>query len=90
VAKLDGSWEVRRVSGALPPLFGVRKEISAGSGVTKLGPIALAPFDVVGSALRYRAPFRSFVDVLEPRGDGYRGRATYRGREFGKFELRRL
>ena len=87
--ELDGAWEVKRVGGALPPLFGVRKEISGKSGSTKVGPIACLPFDVVGQSLRYRAPFQAFVDVLEPAGDEFRGRATFRGREFGKFEMRR-
>ena len=89
MAELDGVWEVKRISGVLPPLVGVQKEISGTSGGTKLGPIAFLPFDVVGYSLRYRAPFRGFVDHLEPAGEGYRGRATFRGREFGKFELRR-
>jgi ferritin-like metal-binding protein YciE len=30
------------------------------------------------------------VDVLEPAGDGFRGRATAFGREYGTFELRRI
>jgi hypothetical protein len=46
------------------------------------------PFDVVGLELRYRAPFRGFVDVLTPAGDGsYEGRATFNGRVFGRFRL---
>jgi hypothetical protein len=90
VGELDGVWDVKRLGGALPPLVGVRKEISGTSGVTKVGPIALAPFDVVGLTLRYRPPFRAFIDELEPAGELYRGRATFRGREFGKFELRRI
>ena len=88
--ELDGDWEVKRVGGALPPLFGVRKEIWGKSGSTKVGPIACLPFDVVGQSLRYRAPLHAFVDVLEPAGDEFRGRATFRGREFGKFEMRRI
>ena len=48
------------------------------------------PFDVVGLSLRYRAPFRGFVDELEPAGTGYLGRALFRGRGFATFELRRL
>jgi hypothetical protein len=90
VAELDGVWAVRRLSGALPPLIGVRKEISGTSGTTKFGPLPGAPFDVVGLTLHYRAPFRGLVDELEPDGEGYRGRSTFRGREFGKFELRRI
>ena len=90
MAELDGVWDVRRVSGALPPLIGMRKEISGTSGATKLGPLPGAPFDVVGLSLRYRGPFRGFVDELEGSGDLLRGRATFRGREYGKFEMRRV
>jgi ferritin-like metal-binding protein YciE len=90
VGELDGVWDVKRTGGALPPMLGVRKEISGAAGQTKLGPLPGAPFDVVGLSLRYRAPFVGFVDVLERVGQGYRGRATFRGREFGKFELERI
>jgi len=90
VGELDGVWEVRRIGGALPPLLGVRKEISGSVGSTKVGPLPGVPFDVVGLSLRYRAPFLGFVDVLERDGQGYRGRATFRGREFGKFKLKRM
>jgi len=90
VGELDGVWDVKRVSGALPPLVGVRKKISGTSGSTKLGPLPGVPFDVVGLSLCYRAPFRGFVDELEPAGEGYRGRALFRGRGFATFELRRL
>lgn len=89
MGELDGVWEVKRTGGALPPLLGVRKEISGASGATKVGSLAGVPFDVVGLSLHYQAPFVGFVDVLERDGEGYRGRATFRGREFGKFELRR-
>ena len=90
MGELDGVWEVKRVSGALPPLIGVRKEISGTSGATKVGPFPGAPFDVVGLTLRYRGPFRGIVDELEREGDHYRGRSTFGGREFGKFEMRRI
>jgi hypothetical protein len=45
---------------------GVRKRIGGASGETALGPLPGVPFDVVGLSLRYRAPFRGFVDELEP------------------------
>jgi ferritin-like metal-binding protein YciE len=90
VGELDGVWEVRRTGGALPPLVGVRKEILGASGSTKIGPLPGAPFDVVGLSLRYRPPFVGFVDVLERAGEGYRGRSTFRGQDFGKFELKRI
>jgi len=90
VGELDGVWEVKRISGALPPLIGVRKDISGTSGTTKIGPLPGAAFDVVGLSLRYRGPLRGFVDELERDGEHYRGRSTFRGREFGKFEMRRI
>lgn len=85
---LDGQWNVERVSGWLPPLLGVRKRIRGSRGETAIGPLPGVPFDVVGLELRY--PGGAFVDVLEPDADGYAGRATFRGREFGRFRMRRL
>jgi hypothetical protein len=90
VTELDGVWRVKRLSGLLPPLVGVRKRIRGASGETAVGLLPGAPFDVVGLSLRYRAPFRGFVDELEPTADGFRGRAIFRGREFGRFELERI
>lgn len=87
MAELDGLWRVERTAGLLPPLFGVRKEIDGERGETKLGPLPGLPFDVVGLQLRYRRPFGDFVDLLEAAADGYRGRATFRGREYGRFRL---
>jgi hypothetical protein len=86
---LDGVWRVERVGGLLPPMLGVRKVISGNRGRTSLGRLPGVPFDVVGLTLRYRQPFGGFVDVLEPEGDGFFGRATYRGRGFGTFRLSR-
>jgi len=89
VSALDGVWNVRRTGGALPPLVGVRKEIDGARGVTRLGRLPGIPFDVDGLRLRYRGLLSAFVDELEPRGDGYRGRTTFRGREVGRFEMTR-
>jgi hypothetical protein len=91
VGELDGVWNVKRLGGLLPPLVGVRKVIRGTTGETKLGPLPGAPFDVVGLSLRYRPPLAAFVDELEPaEGGGYLGRATFRGREFGRFALERV
>jgi hypothetical protein len=89
MAGLDGLWNVRRVGGLLPPLVAVRKTIRGSTGETRVGPLPGVPFDVVGLSLRYRAPFSGFVDELEPHGDGYLGRAMFRGRELGRFALER-
>jgi ferritin-like metal-binding protein YciE len=90
VSELDGVWSVHRLGGVLPPMVGVWKRISGTRGETKIGRLPGAPFDVVGLSLRYRAPFQGFVDQLEPVGDGFHGRSTFRGREFGTFELRKI
>jgi hypothetical protein len=87
VGELDGVWNVRRLGGLLPPMLGVRKVIHGDRGETRVGPLPGVPFDVVGLSLRYRAPFRGFVDEVEPDGDRYLGRATFRGHAFGRFAL---
>ena len=93
MGELDGVWEVRRVDGLLPPLYGVRKRIDGGAGMTilALGVLGL-PFDVVGHELRYRGALsRGLVDTVEPGEDGWwNGVAHYRGRRLGRFAMRRL
>jgi hypothetical protein len=89
VAPLDGVWDVERTGGFLPPLLGMRKRIIGARGKTILGPLRMS-FEVRGTELHYHAPFRGFVDVLElVNDDRARGRATFRGREYGRFEMRR-
>jgi hypothetical protein len=90
VSSLDGRWRVIRTGGLLPPLFGVEKRIAGDRGETRLGPLPGLPFRVVGLELHYRPPLSGFVDVLEPDELGFRGRATFRGTEFGRFVIRRL
>lgn len=85
---LEGTWDVERVSGLLPPLLAVRKRIHGTSGATAVGSLPGVPFDVVGRELRYRAPLAGFVDVLEPDADGFSGRALFRGIEYARFRLR--
>ena len=91
MGELDGDWEVRRVGGVLPPLYGVRKRIAGASGETMLGPLH-SPFDVVGRELRYRGRLTGgLVDSVEPGRDGWwDGVARYRGRTLGRFAMRRL
>lgn len=86
---LDGTWDVRRRSGVLPPLPGVRKRIRGSRGETVVIGGPSVPFAVAGLELRYRAPLSFLVDVLEPDGDGFRGRATAFGVKYGEFELHR-
>ncbi len=87
--ELDGIWNLRRVSGALPPLNAMRKRIAGTSGETLVPGGRGVRFDVRGTELRYRAPFSFLVDVLEQDGAGWRGRATAFGRTVGEFEMRR-
>lgn len=71
-------------------MIGVCKRIEGGHGETRLGPFLGVRFVVDGNSLRYRRPFQSFVDLLEEReGNLVYGRATFRGREFGRFEMHR-
>jgi hypothetical protein len=88
VEGLDGTWDVKRAGGMLPPLVGVKKIIHGAHGETRLGRLVGVPFRVDGLTLRYHAPFGAFVDVLEPDAEGYSGRATVLGREYGRFVLR--
>lgn len=85
--ELDGRWNVERTGGLLPPMIGVGKRISGDRGVTTVGPLPAARFDVVGRELRYRFPFRGVVDVLEPQDGGFAGRTVALGRQIGTFRL---
>ena len=90
VAQLDGTWSVKRLGGLLPPLAGMRKRIDGTRGETLVGPLHMS-FEVRGNELHYRRPLNGFVDVVEAaEPDRFRGRATFHGREFGRFELRRI
>ena len=86
---LDGTWQVERIGGLLPPLSAVHKEIRGARGVTRFGRLPGFPFDVRGLELHYRGPLSGLVDVLEPDGDCFRGRALLFGREFGRFRMHR-
>jgi len=100
MSELDGSWEVERVSGALPPLYGVEKRIDGDRGQTRFGPVPFR-FDVDGLRLRYRFPLSGLVDELAPEqapaagaaGDTrvtrYMGRTFVLGREIGRFRMTR-
>ncbi len=90
MAELDGVWTVSRASGALPPLPGCVKRINGARGRTELPHVPAMPFEVRGLELHYRAPFAPLVDKLEPRQDGFHGRATLLGREIGQFTMRRV
>jgi hypothetical protein len=72
----------------LPPLLRVTKRIEAGRGETRIGRLPGLPFHVEGLSLRY--PGGVFVDVLSRREDGgYDGAATFFGRRYATFRMRR-
>ena len=89
MSELEGDWELRRLSGALPSLAGMRKQIRGDRGATVLPGGLRVPFVVVAHELRYRPPFSPVVDVLEPDGEGWHGRATVFGRTLGEFRMSR-
>lgn len=89
--ELTGQWAVHRSGGLLPPLIAVRKRVEGDRGWTTVFGVKAAPFDVVGLELRYRPPFSAFVDVMTPESaSSYTDRATFRGRTFGTFRMRRV
>ena len=92
---LEGSWRLERLSGALPPLLGVRKEIRGDRGKTRFGPFRGASFRVEERedclALIYRAPFSMLVDEVREEAEGsWIGKATLAGRAFGQFRITRV
>lgn len=92
---LAGRWQVERLSGILPPMPGVNKEISDARGRTKLGPLPVLPFRVESHedciALVYRPPFSVLVDKLTAdSGDSWVGRTTLGGYELGRFRMVRV
>ncbi len=89
MVELDGEWDVQRLSGALPPLVGIRKRIDGARGTTILPGGVGVPFAVVAHELRYRPPFSMVVDVLEPDGEGWQGWTTVFGRTVGRFRMSR-
>jgi ferritin-like metal-binding protein YciE len=90
VARLDGVWSVEREAGALPPLHGVTKRIEGDRGETIVAGRLRLPLQVRGLELRYTGLLTGLVDVLDPDGPDFRGRATFRGREYGRFVMRRI
>ena len=90
MAELDGTWTVERVGGALPPMLGVSKRIHGDRGETLVAGRIGVPFEVRGRELRYVGPLTGFVDVVEGAGAEVHGRTLFRGRELGRFLMRRL
>jgi len=81
VGELDGLWKVE-------PLPGVTKRIRGERGETRLGRLPGVPFRVRGLDLVY--PGGLLVDRCTRDDAGYRLDATFLGRRWGRFRLRRL
>ena len=95
IDELDGRWRVERLSGALPPMVAVHKEIHGKRGETKLGHFLAWPFRIEERedcpALVYRRPFSILVDeVRKQTEDSGLGATTLGGRAFGRFRMTRI
>lgn len=93
--ELEGRWRVERLSGALPPMVAVHKEVHGERGETRLGPLPGPPYRIEERedclALVYRPPFSLLVDeVRKESGDSWLGEAMLGGRAFGRFRMTRV
>ncbi len=89
---LEGDWQVERLDGFLPPMFGIRKRIRGDRGETRIGILPGWPFRVERRegrvALVYRPPFSAIVDELWTGAEGsWLGRSMLSGRELGRFRM---
>ena len=91
---LEGDWRVERLSGFLPPMVGVRKQIRGDRGKTRIGPLPGWPFRDEQHERRitliYHPPFSALVDELLAGTHGsWLGRSMLGGRELGRFRMSR-
>lgn len=94
MSELEGRWRVERLSGILPPMMGVSKEIHGERGKTRFGPLLSLPFRVEKRehcmALVYQPPFSMLVDEIEHASeDSWEGWATLGGHGIGRFRMMR-
>jgi hypothetical protein len=93
--ELEGRWQVERLSGALPPMVAVHKEIHAKRGETRFGHLLGLRFRIEERedcpALIYRSPFSMLVDELRKQTeDSWLGEMTLGGRALGRFRMTRV
>jgi hypothetical protein len=85
--KLEGHWQVRRISGLLPP--GVTKRIGSANGKTLWFGVPIGSFRIVEARLIYRC--WPIVDEIDRTEDGlFRGRGYLFGWKFCRFQLERI
>ena len=88
--EVEGRWRVERLSGALPPMVAVHKEIHGKRGETRFGHFLALPFRIEERqdcpALVYRRLFSMLVDELRKQAeDSWLGETTLGRRAFGRF-----
>jgi hypothetical protein len=93
--ELEGRWQVKRLSGALPPMVAVHKEIHGKRGETRFGRFLALPFRIEERedcpALVYRRPFSMLVDeVIKQTEDSWLGETTLGGHALGRFRMTRV
>jgi hypothetical protein len=93
--ELEGRWRVERLSGALPPMVAVHKEIHGKQGETRFGHLLGLRFRIEERedcpALVYRPPFSMLVDEVRKRtDDSWLGETTLGGRALGRFRMTRV
>lgn len=88
--ELEGRWQVERLSGALPPMVAVHKEIHGMRGETRFGHLLGLRFRIEERegcpALVYRPPFTMLVEEVRKRtDDSWLGETTLGGVPSGDF-----
>lgn len=90
MSKLEGRWRVERLSGMLPPMVGVSKEILGERGKTRLGPLLSLPFQIEKreDCIVFVYPSSMLVDEIRYASeDSWVGRAVLAGYELGRFRI---
>ena len=93
--ELEGRWRVERLSGALPPMVTVHKEIHGKRGETRFAQFLALPFRIEEHedcpAFVYRPPFSMLVDELRKQVDNsWLGETTLGGHAFGRFRMTKV
>ena len=88
--ELEGRWQVEHLSGALPPMVAVHKEIHGKRGETRFGHLLGLRFRMEEHedcpALVYRPPFSMLVDEVRKQAeDSWLGEMTLGGVPSGDF-----
>ena len=93
--ELEGRWQVERLSGALPSMVAVHKEVHGKRGETRFGHLLGLRFRIEERedcpALVYRPPFSMQVDeVRKQTEDSWLVETPLEGRALGRFRMTRV